>query len=104
MFYQCVHVCFFLHAQNGGSPLYFASQYGHTEVVDVLLNAGADVHQATTKVHYLHCMYVYFKSLTCLVVFHKVGHYFHTLKKQTLSNPMWNWKTLPHRVGESLSL
>ncbi|CAI8017377.1 Protein TANC2, partial [Geodia barretti] len=34
----------------GASPLYVASQEGHSDVVDILLEAGADVHQATTKV------------------------------------------------------
>ena len=42
-----------------------ASQCGHTEVVDILLNAGADVHQAT-KVRNLECMYVYYVSLCCV--------------------------------------
>ena len=41
---------FSLTVQNGSSPLYVASEKGHTEVVDVLVKAGADVHQATTKV------------------------------------------------------
>ena len=50
-------------AQGGFSPLFVASQCGHTEVVDVLLNSGADVHHATTKVHYLKCKYIY-KSLS----------------------------------------
>ena len=36
--------------QDGVRPLYAASQEGHTEVVDVLVKAGADVNQATTKV------------------------------------------------------
>ena len=39
-----------LTVQNGASPLYVASQEGHSDVVDILLEAGADVHQATTKV------------------------------------------------------
>ena len=38
------------HVQNGGSPLYAASQEGHTDVVDILIEAGADVHQARTTV------------------------------------------------------
>ena len=38
--------------QDGVSPLYAASVYGHSDVVDILLKAGADVHQATTKVWY----------------------------------------------------
>ena len=36
--------------QNGASPLYIASAYGHTDVVDILVKAGADVNQATTVV------------------------------------------------------
>ena len=36
--------------QNGVSPLYAASQEGHTDVVDILIKAGADIHQATTEV------------------------------------------------------
>ena len=39
-----------LTVQIGASPLYVASQEGHSDVVDILLKAGADVHQATTEV------------------------------------------------------
>ena len=39
-----------LTVQDGLSALYVASQEGHTEVVDVLVKAGADVNQACTKV------------------------------------------------------
>ena len=39
-----------LTVQDGLSPLYAASEYGHSDVVDILLKAGADVHQACTKV------------------------------------------------------
>ena len=39
-----------LTVQGGISPLYTASECGHTAVVDILLEAGADVHQATTQV------------------------------------------------------
>ena len=38
--------------QDDISPLYVASQEGHTDVVDILLRSGADVHQ-TTKVRML---------------------------------------------------
>ena len=38
--------------QDGVSPLYIASQDGHSDVVDILLEAGADVHQAFTEVWY----------------------------------------------------
>ena len=41
-----------LTVQDGFSPLCIASEYGHSDVVDILLKAGADVHQATTKVWY----------------------------------------------------
>ena len=35
----------YLTVQDGFSPLYVASQFGHTDVLDLLLKAGADVHQ-----------------------------------------------------------
>ena len=44
---------FSLTVQNGLSSLYVACQEGHTEVVDVLVKAGADVHQEGTKVREL---------------------------------------------------
>ena len=50
--------------QNGVSPVYVASQKGHTEVVDLLVQAGADIPLATTKV----CTYthsVLFSSSSC---------------------------------------
>ena len=38
--------------QDGVSPVYAASMNGHTEVVDLLVQAGADIHLATTdEVH-----------------------------------------------------
>ena len=38
--------------QDGYSPVYAASQNGHTEVVDLLVQAGADIHLASTdEVH-----------------------------------------------------
>ena len=38
--------------QDGISPVYVARQNGHTEVVDLLVQAGADIHLATiAKVH-----------------------------------------------------
>ena len=38
--------------QDGYSSVYVASQNGHTEVVDLLVQAGADIHLATTdEVH-----------------------------------------------------
>lgn len=36
--------------QKGVSALYVASQEGHTDIVDILINAGADIHLATTEV------------------------------------------------------
>ena len=36
--------------QNGASPVYVASHKGHTEVVDLLVQSGADIHLATTEV------------------------------------------------------
>ena len=38
----------FSELQKGFSPLYVASQEGHTDVVDILLRKGADVNQTAT--------------------------------------------------------
>ena len=43
-------VSFFTPMQDGASPVYAASKKGHTEVVDLLVEAGADIHLATAKV------------------------------------------------------
>ena len=45
-------VSYFTFVQDGYSPVFVASQKGHTEVVDLLVQAGADIHLATTdEVH-----------------------------------------------------
>ena len=46
---QCIVKEYIFPIQNGFSPLYFASQNGHTDVVDILLRKGADVNQTTTN-------------------------------------------------------
>ena len=48
---MCTPLILSLTVQDGISPLYAASQEGHTEIVDLLVRAGANIHQATTKVH-----------------------------------------------------
>ena len=52
--------------QNGCSPVCAASEKGHTEVVDLLLKAGADIHRAIIPVStllistvYDQCSYLY---------------------------------------------
>ena len=40
-----------LFVQDGLSPVYAASHEGHTDVVDLLVQAGADIHLAETEVH-----------------------------------------------------
>ena len=40
-----------LSTQDGLSPVFAASHNGHTDVVDLLVQAGADIHLATTEVH-----------------------------------------------------
>ena len=45
------HITFCCQTQDGVSPVYVASQKGHTDVVDLLVQAGADIHLATTEVH-----------------------------------------------------
>ena len=44
--YEYMHHLFIVF-QDGGTPLYMASQNGHTNVVDVLLRHGADPNLAT---------------------------------------------------------
>ena len=39
--------------QNGSSPVYVASENGHTDVVDLLVQAGADIHLADPEVYTL---------------------------------------------------
>ena len=47
--FLCHH---FTSMQDGISPVYAPSRNGHTEVVDLLIQAGADIHLAyTDKVH-----------------------------------------------------
>ena len=36
--------------QNGDTPLYRASQGGHTEVVELLLSSGADINKVESTV------------------------------------------------------
>ena len=47
LYISYVHSTFII--QDGFSPLYVASGYGHTDVVDILLRKGADVNQTTTN-------------------------------------------------------
>ena len=46
--------------QDGASPVYAASLGGHTDVVDVLAKAGADINKARTTVR--QTLYTYFTS------------------------------------------
>ena len=46
-------VSYFTCVQDGLSPVYAASQKGHTGVVDLLVQAGADIHLATTDEVYV---------------------------------------------------
>ena len=56
--------------QGGYSPLYAASQEGHTDVVDILLRSGEDVHQTIIKVcHYTITDYLPSDSTHSLHVF-----------------------------------
>ena len=56
-----------LSLQRGFSPVYVASKNGHTEVVDLLVQAGADIHLATTdEVHVsIYTYIVLFNSNSC---------------------------------------
>ena len=53
--------------QDGVSPLCVACVYGHTDVVDLLVRAGADVHLATTEV-------ILFAHMLCKSQSHKHAH------------------------------
>ena len=44
-----MYCAYILLSQNGISPVYAASQEGHTDVVELLVQAGADIHLATTE-------------------------------------------------------
>ena len=59
-------VLFFTLMQDGVSPVYAASKNGHTEVVDLLVQAGADINLTTTaKVHV--CTYTVVSSVAAVV-------------------------------------
>ena len=64
-------VSYFISMQDGFSPVYTASQKGHTEVVDLLVQAGADIHLATTDEVHISTLTV--SSLVAVVVETNVG-------------------------------
>ena len=66
----CVHVHSVISStvQGGCTPLYLASEEGHTEVVDTLLKSGADPNLATTVwglVCSFHPLHVYCVLVHC---------------------------------------
>jgi len=68
--YACVDVHSIISStvQNGATPLYSASQEGHTEVVDTLLKSGADPNLACTVwglVCSFHLLHVYCVLVHC---------------------------------------
>ena len=64
---HCVYCSTFCccQTQNGDSPVYVASENGHTEVVDLLVQAGADIHLATTDEVHVSTHSVLFSSSSC---------------------------------------
>ena len=56
---------FFTSMQDGLSPVYVASYNGHTEVVDLLVQAGADIHLATTDEVHVSTHSVPFSGSSC---------------------------------------
>ena len=57
--------------QNGVSPVFIASCEGHTDVVDVLVKAGADVNKAKTTVR--QTFYTNFASKHFLFTSHSIA-------------------------------
>ena len=57
---------FFTCMQEGVSPVNIASKNGHTEVVDLLVQAGADIHLATTDEVYV-STHTVFSSVAAVV-------------------------------------
>ena len=55
----------FCQTQNGVTPVYIASWNGHTEVVDILVQAGADINLATTDEVHVSTHHVLFSSSCC---------------------------------------
>ena len=58
-------VLFFTSLQDGISPVYAASKNGHTEVVDLLVQARTDIHLATTDEVHVSTHSVLFSSSIC---------------------------------------
>ena len=56
--YVITHFLSILYIQDGATPLYMASQDGHTTTVDVLLRNGADPNIATNVSVVYTCIYV----------------------------------------------
>ena len=78
--------------QKGCSPLYAASQEGHTDIVNILLKSGADVHQTTEVCHYNN-HYLPSDSTHSLHVFVSVICHFHESLPafpETLQLAMWD--------------
>ena len=55
--------------QDGLSPVYIASQEGHPDVVDLLVQAGADIHLAEPEVYT--CQYTH--TVSSSVRYHSVS-------------------------------
>ena len=58
-------VSYFTCVQDGLSPVYVASRKDHTEVVDLLVQAGADIHLATTDEVHVSTHSVLFSRSSC---------------------------------------
>ena len=46
-----MHIAYKFFCQDGQTPVCIASYNGHTDLVDLLVEAGADIHLAETKVY-----------------------------------------------------
>ena len=82
--FMCIYTILSFTVQYGASPLFMASQNGHTDIVDLLLKAGADVHQTYTVLLLYICMFCQTSQLEKLHVFQTSEYVIYSFKESCL--------------------